>query len=109
MGDKNPAMSHVTARIRAWNIRAAYARDYNPDNLDFHQLMIRPHKGLIYPNVLLRKLGTPYIVPLVCDHCGKAHAKFGIGIRLWCGECTIPEDDMVFVDVYRQQNKSFSH
>ena len=44
------------------------------------------------PNILLRRVSLPYIVPLRCDFCGQVKAEYQVNVTVWCGECPAYDD-----------------
>ena len=87
METKPLAMSPEVARQRSWNIIPAFSRDY----CSYGYFELEPTDVLINPSVVLRRLHTNYIVPLVCDFCARRRPTKQASARLWCGECPVPE------------------
>ena len=77
------AMSPEVVRQRSWNISPVFSRDYSK----YGYFGRRPSAVLPNPIVVLRRLHFSYIVPLICDFCGKGKPIHQVSVLLWCGEC----------------------
>lgn len=83
MDSSQLAISAVVAKQKSWRIYPAYSRDY----CEYGYFDRPPSEILPNPTVVLRRLNTNYVVPLLCDFCGKRKPIYQATARLWCGEC----------------------